>query len=75
MKAIKEIHVMVKKVTYMEVIISEERGYDMPEDVMSSVDLVNSVRDDISSHIQDVDYAEGRSEFEIEDISIVEEED
>lgn len=73
MKDIKEIVVTLRKVSTIKVIVSEERGYDMPTNIMEAHGMLTNINNDITSYIEDVDLAEAVDEYIIDNIKVIEE--
>lgn len=49
MNKVKEIEVFVKRVQTQRVVISENNGYDIPENPKDFVEFINSVLDDVET--------------------------
>ena len=68
------IEMLIKKVEYISVCVSEENGYDVPDEDATQQDIydyIKYVENNYTDFISDVDYAEAETVFELESFKVV----
>ena len=70
MNRLEKIKIIVKRTEYFEVEISESQGYDMPNTLTETIEIVNDVKTDYQDYISDAEPTS--TEFKLEHFEIIE---
>jgi len=71
-KIIDKVFITVRRVETMHIEISENKGFDMPENIMEAHEMLTHIKNDPDHYIQDVDHSEAQVEVFIDELEVVE---